>query len=351
MVVTLLYIVAFIWLLINTLAMPPLKGRTQQTPSISILIPMRNEASRISQVMPMLHELRYPSYEVIVYDDQSTDTTYTQLLAYKRGNVHVIKGNTLPSGWRGKPHACMQLAQAAKGDILLFIDADVTMHHDTLTHLVATMQRQQTVALTGFPKFIATSVLEKLYTPLLHFFIHFHLPIVVANYMPRFQAATGASGAFIAVQRDVYMAVGGHERVRNEVIEDVALFRAFKEHKQRAIICRIAQDVSCLMYGTNKATWQGFQKNVFKAFRENYVIGVVVCVLYMLFFIAPFIKGAAIPMLCIIGMKVWSDYRAQQLSWWSFIMPINVMAYCVLLIATMIAHKRGNKTTWKGRIL
>lgn len=80
-------------------------------------------------------------------------------------------------------------------------------------------------ALSGFPKFGSSSILEKCITPLLHFSMHFHLPIKWANEQ-KLIAATAASGAFIAIRKSVYEESSGHPLVQNEVVEDVVWFRS-----------------------------------------------------------------------------------------------------------------------------
>lgn len=352
-----LFIWGVVWIFINALTMPKMKGY-DTSQSISILVPLRNESERVDMLIASLMRLQYPRVEFLLYDDASTDDTLIKLqqLTMRDARFMVIAGDGPPKGWHGKSHACWQLSKRARGELLLFIDADVTLRQHTLLKLSATFQQMNADALSGFARFINDSVLEKLLTPLLHFFVYFHLPIVMAN-RQKMIAATAASGAFIAMKRSVYEAIGGHEAVKDEVVEDVALFRTVKKHGYRAIICHVAEDVACAMYGNSKATWRGFQKNCFKAFNESYIFAIAVCLFYMAYFVLPVVglfAGGwiwAIAYICMTAQRLISDYYAKQLSVYSFFMPISALLYVTLLVYTMIAKKRRQKTYWKGRAL
>lgn len=351
------FIWGVVWIIGNAVAMPKMKGH-DTSQFISILVPLRNESKRVEMLVASLMRLQYPRVEFLLYDDASTDDTLLKLqqLTARDDRFKIFSGDGPPKGWHGKSYGCFQLSQRATGDILLFIDADVTLRKKTLQKLSATFKRLNADAVSGFAHFHNDSVLEKLLTPLLHFFIYFHLPIVIAN-RQKMIAATAASGAFIAIKRSVYEAIGGHSAVKGEVVEDVALFRTVKRHGYRAIICHVAEDVACAMYESSTATWRGFQKNCFKAFNESYVFATGVCLFYMIYFVLPvlgLLTGSwlfAIPYMCITLQRIVSDYYAKQLSLYSLFMPISALVYVSLLVYTMIAKKRQQTTYWKGRAL
>lgn len=355
------FIWGVVWIIWNAACLPKMKGHAH-TASFSILIPLRNESARVDTLMQHLMKIRYPKVAFLLYDDASTDDTYAKLQSYiaKEPRLTIKQGTSLPEGWRGKPHACQQLSKQATGDILLFIDADVALAPETLYQLDATFTRTKADAISGFARFQNESVLEKLLTPLLHFFIYFHLPIILAN-RRQMVAATAASGAFIAVKRTVYEAIGGHAAVKADIVEDVALFRVIKRQRYRAILCHVADDVRCAMYGSSKATWRGFQKNCFQAFGESYVFGIGVCLFYSSYFVLPLACAIysvatqqwiwAVPFLCITLQRCISDVHARQFSLYSLLMPISALIYVALLIYTMTYKKRNKKTYWKGRAL
>lgn len=354
------FIVGVLWLLFNLSWLKKFDGRATEESFISVLIPLRNEEKNIAKLMQSLKNSEYGKVEFLLYDDDSTDQTAKLLMNEMRDDprFHLMRGTALPKGWKGKPHACFELAKQAKGDILLWIDADVTLAETTLSQLSNTLEQRQLHAITGFPRFINHSFLEKLLTPLLHFFVHMHLPIALANHTA-YVSATAASGAFIAIRRDAYFAIGGHEAVKNKVIEDVTLFKEIKRAGYRTSLLHIADYVNCTMYETTLETWRGFEKNCFKAFKESYSKALIVVFIYFLYYVLPlplaiwgiFDKQLVymIPLLCITIQRLISDYFARQLSLYSLCMPVSACAYCLLLCITMLRKRRNRKTLWKGR--
>ena len=361
MVIILPFIIGVLWLVINVQFLRRMTIQSHSNPSISVLIPLRDEATNVQRLMKNLHNIDYEQAEFLFYDDQSTDGTAALLQENQSLDTRfrLLYGDALPSDWHGKPHACQRLAEQAKGDILVWIDADVTLHPKALL-ATATMFERPIDALSGFPRFDMRNWLEKLLTPLLHFFVHVHLPIYLANRqcMP---AATAASGAFIAVRRDAYFEIGGHTAVKDEVVEDVALFRMLKKSGRRAMLYNITDFVSCAMYATVRDTWQGFQKNCFRGIQHSYVLGCLLILFYSMYFVMPgvlFIIGLSTqhllytwPFICITAMRLVSDYVAKQLSIFSLLMPVSACAYCVLLGTTMIQTARKKSMYWKGRKL
>lgn len=354
------FLFGLLWILYNVTQLPKMAGQTTLNESVSVLIPMRNETKNVGSLIKNLKETSYSNIEFILYDDDSTDDTAQKaefLIAHDR-RFKLLKGKNLPNDWKGKPHACFELAKVAKGEILLWIDADVVIKPKTISALVATMEKNDLDALSGFPKFKTASFLEALLTPLLHFFIHMHLPIQLAN-SQKLIAATAASGAFIAIRRNAYEAIGGHQAVKNEVVEDVALFRAIKKAGFRANLVQIADDVSCSMYGNAKETWQGFEKNCFKAFNESYRMASIVIAFYCLYFVAtiPLTIYAIfaqswlllIPIISVTLQRLISDIKAKQVNIYTLFMPLSAFMYCLLLLTTMVKKMNHKKTLWKGR--
>lgn len=353
------FIVGVLWILWNSFKFPLLKsGNTLR--QVSVLVPLRNEEAQVGNLIAYLKNSHYEQVEYILYDDDSIDETVKIIQQQIVGDARfqLLRGANLPEGWKGKPHACQQLANSATGDILLWLDADVSISPTTIGKLVATMEKENVDALSGFPRFETSNWLERLLTPLLHFFVHMYLPIQLAN-GSKIRVATAASGAFIAIRREVYEEIGGHEAVKNEVIEDVSLFYKVKEAGYHAFLVRITADVSCSMYSTAAETWTGFEKNCFKAFRQSYTMGVTVIFVYSIYYIAPLFLAIYavvttnwllfVPLLCITLQRIISDLYAKQLSIYSLLMPVSAFFYSCLLFSTMWKTLLHKKTLWKGR--
>lgn len=363
MIILTAFLIGVVWILWNAAQMPQLAlGRHTSSPAVSVLIPLRNEEKRVPLLIASLQQLDYDQLEILLYDDDSTDATAAriQVAIQDDSRFHLLRGTSLPTGWKGKPHACLQLAKTARGDILLFIDADVTLAHNTIEALVATMARLQADALSGFPRFINDSFLENVLTPLLHFFIYMHLPIRVAN-AQTFPAATAASGAFIAMTKDCYFAIGGHEVVKSTIVEDMTIVREVKKQGHTAVIVHIADFVQCHMYGTSRATWRGFSKNCFEAFGNSYILATGVLLFYTAYYTLPaalLVYGAismqwlfVIPYSCITLQRLISDYYSRNITLYSLLMPLSAVCYSALLLVAMYKRFTRQTNSWKGREL
>src|SRR5687768_15568268 len=161
--VILSYAVAAVWVFVvfmmlsggSTLKkLPPLEElpKPQKLPSVSVIVPARDEAARIGDTVRRLFAQREVELEVIVVDDRSTDATPKILEQLKTEFPHLVtkRVELLPEGWLGKLNAMHEGANLASGDWLLFSDGDVHLAPDVLARAVAagTMQEADHVTLT-----------------------------------------------------------------------------------------------------------------------------------------------------------------------------------------------------------
>src|SRR5690606_20229877 len=131
---------------------PPTDGAA---PLVSIIVPARNEAHNIAACVATLLDSAYPRREVIVVDDGSVDGTgdIARALAERsEGAVHVIDGAPLPAGWFGKPWACWQGYRAARGEVLLFVDADTRQEPELIGHAVGALEAERADLVTVLPR-------------------------------------------------------------------------------------------------------------------------------------------------------------------------------------------------------
>lgn len=255
----------------------------------SVLIPARNEAASIERcVRSILDDDDDTLVEVIVYDDRSTDATPRILArlcdAYPK--LRVVDGVELPPDFVGKPHACHQLAKHATGDVLLFVDADVTLESGGRARIADLMDRHDAELVTAVPRQRMGSAFEALVMPLLHvtYTSWLPLPLIWRTHDPRFLAA---NGQLLAVTRDTHDAVGGFAAVRHEVVDDMAFCRRVKQARRRVVFADGSRMARCRMYDGARALWRGFSKNLYEGIGESPVALLVVIALYSLAFIAP----------------------------------------------------------------
>jgi len=192
-------------------------------PRLSVVVACRNEEAAIRQALSSLLAQDYPGIEIIAVDDRSEDATGAILreLAAAHPALRVARVDVLPPGWLGKTNALHQGAAQAGGDWILFTDADVVFAPDVLRRSVAWAVRDGLGHAVALPHFIAPGLLERGFVAMFGLFFLLHLRVDELR-RPGSAAHVGI-GAFNLVRRDAYQSIGGHERLRFEVADDVKL--------------------------------------------------------------------------------------------------------------------------------
>ncbi len=196
---------------------------------ISVVIPARNEEDNLARLLPSLQASLYSPHEILVVDDHSTDRTAEVARGHK---AIVLPGANLPEGWYGKPWACQQGSEAATGDWLLFLDADLVAEPEGLGHLAALAAAEPDAVHSVCPY----HRIERPYEELSAFFNA--IMVLGTNAFTakgRNVRETGLFGQAMLLSKAGYAAVGGHRRVRAQVLENFHLARHFRE---AGIACR-----------------------------------------------------------------------------------------------------------------
>jgi len=187
-------------------------------PFVSIIIPARNEEKNLKKLLPSIFRSDYPNFEVIVVNDNSIDNTEAVARSFP---CKVINITERPSDFLGKPYACLKGFEASKGDILIFIDADVELSTNAITSIVESVIKSNGVV-SVWPKHEIKEFYE-------HF--SFIFAIISAMASKSFTAVPskpiGIYGPLIAVSKENYIKVGTHEVVKASVVEDFELGRRF----------------------------------------------------------------------------------------------------------------------------
>lgn len=240
---------------------PPDAG---EAPFVSVIVPARNEAANIGACVRGLLGSSYPRYEILVVDDRSEDGTTqiaSALAEHGLKNVVVVEGEPLPEGWFGKPWACWQGYRRARGEVLLFTDADTRHEPALLGHAVGALQATGAGLVTVLPRQILGSFWERIVMP--QFLIMLMLRYHSANRVNRSREPLDviANGQFILVDREAYEAVGGHEAVRAEVAEDLCLAQRFVAGGQRVFLAHAEDLMWTRMYESLGQIVEGWSKN------------------------------------------------------------------------------------------
>lgn len=258
-------------------------------PFVSVLIPARDEEANIEACLKSLQKQDYPIFEILVLDDNSSDNTadVVKRIAAKDNRIQLIKGEPLAEGWAGKPFACYQLAKKARGSWLLFTDADTTHAPHMLRSVLALALDLRASLLSGFPRQAATSLPQKVAIPVLYFVILSWLPLwwLQRSKNPK---PSLAIGQFLLFPREEYWRIGGHKAVKSRILEDVWLGIEVIRQGGRHVAVDLSSVVSCNMYPSLGAMWEGFIKWIYSVAALSPAVLVGLLIAGYVFFLAPF---------------------------------------------------------------
>lgn len=232
-------------------------------PTVSIVIPARDEERAVGATLEAALASDWPELEVILVDDQSSDATpeIAAGIAAADPRLAVVSGEPPPAGWLGKPHALAQGAEAAGGDWLLFMDADVRLAPHAVATTVAHAEARDLDHLALFPHFERRGFWEELLMPLLSQALWLYFPSFLSRWRRLEELAFG-SGSFNLVRASAYNAVGGHGRIANSVIDDIRLAVELKKAGFASALELGDQLASIRMYHGRREIFAGFEKNV-----------------------------------------------------------------------------------------
>jgi len=261
-------------------------------PRISVCIPARNEADTLPHCLGAVRHCDPPAAEILVYDDTSRDATaeVVRRRAAVDSRVRLIpSAGEPPAGWLGKPHACAQLAAAATGELLVFCDADTRLGVDALGAVGAWLRDGSRSLVSPYPRVRAQGAGARLIQPLLWWS---WLSFVPLRHAARrgYPSLAVAGGQFLAADRAAYDAVGGHAAVRDRVIEDVELARAFKRAGFVAEVVDGSDLATCEMYQSWTEVRAGYRKSLWAAFPSPVAAGGAATALAWLF-VAPAVRA------------------------------------------------------------
>jgi glycosyltransferase involved in cell wall biosynthesis len=254
------HIVKVAGLATNLRAFPTLRAgdRAPGRPRTSILVPARDEAARLPATLAGLIEA--PAEEILILDDGSTDATADVVSAVRDPRVRLITGRPTPPGWVGKNWACHQLAAAARGELLVFCDADVRWRPEALDAVWAQMRRQRADAFSVFPRQRTGSLGERILVPLIDENLLAFLPHGLLD--APVPSAAAANGQLLAFHRSAYAVVGGHEAVAGHIVEDLALARRSRRLGLKLGLALGGDLVSTRMYDDYRDAVSGFGKSM-----------------------------------------------------------------------------------------
>ncbi len=355
--------------IVNTFTFPRLgqAAKSGQQPLVSLLIPARNEANGIANTIRSLLTQTYLNFEIIVLDDNSTDGTANAVrdVAGSSSRLQIVSGNPLPSEWLGKNWACHQLSQLAKGDVLVFTDADVSWAPQALSSLVAEIEQTQADLLTIWSTQKTQSWTERLTVPLMAFAIIGYLPLPLVHFTP-WSIFAAANGQCLAFRRHAYQTIRGHRSVQSEVLEDVILSRHIKRNGFKLRMVDGAGQITCRMYENWSAVRDGFAKNILAGYGDRVSILLLATIFHWMLFWGPWLWLAfgwlapvafgwpLTPLILIslgVGLRALTAAVTQQRLTDALLMPVSVLLMTRIAFQAIWWKWRFGGPRWKGRTI
>src|SRR6267378_3384993 len=232
--------------------------RVPGRPTVSVMVPARNEETCPGACLESLVAQTGVAFEIIVVDDHSTDRT--REIAQSFPGVRVLGAGPLPEGWTGKNNAVTAGAGEARGQWLLFTDADTVHLPGSLARALAEAKARQVDLLSYSPEQIVESFWEKAIMPVI--FAELASTYRPAEVSDPKSSAAAANGQYLLVSRKAYDAVGGHAAVAGDLLEDVALARAIKRTGRRIFFRYGGDRVRTRMYRSFQQLTEGWTKNL-----------------------------------------------------------------------------------------
>lgn len=328
----------------------PLKS----SPFVSILIPARNEEENIGTLLAQLEALEYDAFEIIVYNDHSTDKTESIVkdMAIRNPVIKMVNGFTPPQGWLGKNYACHQLAQAATGQIYLFLDADVRVEKDLVKRSVSHFQKYQLDLLSIFPKQIVKSIGEKISVPLLNWILLSMLPLFLIQKL-KGGVFSAANGQFMMFRAATYQLLQPHEKCKSDRVEDIAIIRLFKQKNLASDIRLGDKDLSCRMYVGLDDAIDGFTKSIFQFFGNSKVatvfFGFVTTIAPFLLYYKLGVWWMTFYVLGMVLVRILVSLASQQSVLQNLVLAIPQHLIFLIIITKGLITNKQKKLLWKGR--
>jgi hypothetical protein len=343
----------------------PVAPPPADAPLLSVIVPARNEERSIERCVRSLLA-QTAKIEVIVVDDRSTDRTAAILaeLAREYPALRLVRGEPLPPGWVGKPWALAQGALIASGEWLLFTDADTWHAPEACASALTFALARRIDALTLWTHQELGSWAERAVLPSVLGMVMFGSGSMEQVNDPDDPDHALANGQFILVSRAAYDALGGHDALRGEILDDVTFARRLKaDGRFRLLVADGQHLVRVRMYTSPSELWEGFTKNMYLGARGD--VRVLATAATFLAFLSVVPAGVVVDSLarrrplraleallalgCGVGVAAHGFRRTgipSSLAWYA---PFGYAVCAAMVLNSTVRVVSGRGVRWRGR--
>jgi glycosyltransferase involved in cell wall biosynthesis len=337
-------------------------------PSLTVVVPARNEEAEIEEALRSLLRLDLPGYEVIAVNDRSSDRTgeiMERIASESRaadskpstGVLRVMHVRDLPSGWLGKTHAMWLGAQQGIGDWILFTDADCVFHPASLRRALGYAIKNHVDHLVLFPTAHLETWGERMMISFPHVMSNFAMHRHWKIRDPKARDHIGA-GAFNLIRRPAYVEIGTFEKLRLEVVDDLKLGEAVKKAGfQQDVV--FGKDMVRLRWGAGAAgIIANLEKNLFAVLRFRLSMALLVCCSLLFVAVWPFVGLAVAPgwsrsgfavAVAMIAAAYYGTSGYTGLSPLLFLAcPLSALLFVFATLRSTFVAMRDGAITWRG---
>jgi cellulose synthase/poly-beta-1,6-N-acetylglucosamine synthase-like glycosyltransferase len=344
-------------------------SKPHHNPKVSVILPARNEEGFIGRCLNSLIDQDYENYEIVAIDDRSDDKTgeIIKKIAEDNSKVKHVLAEAKPQRWMGKNWACMEGFKRATGELLLFTDADTFHKKNTISLSVDHLLSEKLDALTVIPRMLCLDKWTKITLPVLSTFLHTRFSALRVNDSSK---KTGYFfGSFFIIRRKTYDAVGTHEGVKTEIVEDGALGKKVKEAGFKLKMVRGEHLIEAVWARDWSTLWHALKRLMTPLYLQasTWAVGIFIAVLFLLFMPFPISIYSAIfsnlstsfeilfgvsiiaSILVFLGSILDAKKGLQLPIKFSLLSPIGSAIIVGGFASGIINAKRDNAVIWRGR--
>ena len=354
-----------IWIIILLLPSRPYSTRESlethsaesvSLPEVTVLIPVRNEASTIVKSLSALKD-HDPKLKIILIDDQSIDNTVELASSTEIENLIILSGTQLPSGWSGKLWALEQGLKYIDTDYLLLVDADIILKPGLITRILHKAKKYDIKLVSLMAHLRMVSPWERLLMPAFVFFFKLLYPFHLSN-LPNSRIAAAAGGCML-LETKILKELGGFKSIRNALIDDCSLAKKIKQNGYRTWIGLTHSAISTRRYDKLLTIQKMISRTAYTQLNYSLSLLLLCTILMIIAFVIPYVAILQTqPTIIIIGLvtlciqticyfPILRYYSINHI--YALSLPLAAMFYLVFTLSSAYSYYFNKGVIWKER--